>query len=69
MTGAGTVCIANKKLVEEVRASSIPCYCPLINALMWLQYTKNLQREGLTVSMAPDDEFEAGDEDEDGDAE
>lgn len=42
MTGAGTVCVANKKIVSE--------------------YCKNLQQAGLTVSMAPDDEFESGDD-------
>jgi hypothetical protein len=40
MTGAGTVAVANKKIITE--------------------YTKNLQAAGLTVSMAPDDEFEGG---------
>ncbi len=38
MTGAGTVAVANKKLITD--------------------YTKRLQAAGLTVSMAPDDEFE-----------
>ena len=42
MTGAGTVCVANKKIVSE--------------------YCKSLQQAGLTVSMAPDDEFESGDD-------
>ena len=44
MTGAGTVAVANKKVVEE--------------------YSKSLQAAGLTVSMAPDDEFEGEDGDE-----
>lgn len=38
MTGAGTVAVANKKIITE--------------------YTKTLQAAGLTVSMAPDDEFD-----------
>jgi ATP-dependent Clp protease adapter protein ClpS len=41
MTGAGTVAVANKKIIEE--------------------YCKSLQQAGLSVSMAPDDDFE-GDE-------
>jgi hypothetical protein len=41
MTGAGTVAVANKKIITE--------------------YTQRLQAAGLTVSMAPDDEFEGGD--------
>jgi hypothetical protein len=45
MTGAGTVAVSNKKIIQE--------------------YTKTLQVAGLTVSMAPDDEFE-GDEGFDG---
>jgi ATP-dependent Clp protease adapter protein ClpS len=47
MTGAGTVAVANKKIITE--------------------YTKNLQAAGLTVSMAPDDEFEGGDGDQEDD--
>lgn len=43
MTGAGTVAVSNKKIIDE--------------------YTKALQVAGLTVSMAPDDEFEGGDGD------
>lgn len=42
MTGAGTVAVANKKIITE--------------------YTKSLQMSGLTVSMAPDDEFESDDD-------
>ena len=44
MTGAGTVAVANKKIIEE--------------------YCKSLQQAGLTVSMAPDDDFEAGEGEE-----
>lgn len=44
MTGAGTVAVANKKIVQE--------------------YSKSLQMAGLTVSMAPDDEFEGGGDEE-----
>lgn len=44
MTGAGTVAVANKKIIQE--------------------YCKSLQMAGLSVSMAPDDEFEADDDDE-----
>lgn len=44
MTGAGTVAVANKKIITE--------------------YTKKLQAAGLTVSMAPDEEFERGDDGE-----
>lgn len=47
MTGAGTVAVANKKIITE--------------------YTKSLQAAGLTVSMAPDDEFDSeGEGDGDG---
>ena len=42
MTGAGTVAVANKKIIGE--------------------YCKSLQMAGLTVSMAPDDEFEGEDD-------
>jgi ATP-dependent Clp protease adapter protein ClpS len=42
MTGAGTVAVANKKIITE--------------------YCKSLQVAGLTVSMAPDDEFENDDD-------
>jgi len=42
MTGAGTVAVANKKIVDE--------------------YCKSLQQAGLSVSMAPDDDFEADDD-------
>lgn len=38
MTGAGTVAVANKKVINE--------------------YSRSLQAAGLTVSMAPDDDFE-----------
>jgi hypothetical protein len=44
MTGAGTVAVTNKKIIEE--------------------YCKSLQQAGLTVSMAPDDDFEAGEGEE-----
>ena len=40
MTGAGTIAVSNKKIINE--------------------YTKTLQVAGLTVSCAPDDEFEGG---------
>ena len=40
MTGAGTIAVSNKKVINE--------------------YTKVLQMAGLTVSSAPDDEFEGG---------
>ena len=40
MTGAGTVAVANKKIIDE--------------------YCKSLQQAGLSVSMAPDDDFESG---------
>ena len=42
MTGAGTVAVANKKIIDE--------------------YCKSLQTSGLSVSMAPDDEFEGEDD-------
>ena len=42
MTGAGTVAVANKKIISE--------------------YCSSLQMAGLTVSMAPDDEFESSDD-------
>jgi len=44
MTGAGTVAVANKKIIEE--------------------YCKSLQMAGLSVSMAPDDDFEGADGEE-----
>jgi ATP-dependent Clp protease adapter protein ClpS len=44
MTGAGTIAVANKKIINE--------------------YTKTLQVAGLTVSCAPDDDFEGGDFDD-----
>lgn len=44
MTGAGTVAIANKKIIDE--------------------YCKSLQQAGLSVSMAPDDDFESGEGEE-----
>ena len=44
MTGAGTVAVANKKVIDE--------------------YCKSLQQAGLTVSMSPDDDFEAGEGEE-----
>ena len=49
MTGAGTIAVSNKKVIDE--------------------YTRSLQKAGLTVSMSPDDDFEPvdGDDDEDGD--
>jgi ATP-dependent Clp protease adapter protein ClpS len=46
MTGAGTVAVANKKIIGE--------------------YCKSLQMAGLSVSMAPDDEFEGGEGEEGG---
>jgi len=44
MTGAGTVAVANKKIIDE--------------------YCKSLQKAGLSVSMAPDDDFESGEGEE-----
>ena len=44
MTGAGTVAVANKKIIDE--------------------YCKSLQQAGLSVSMAPDDDFESGEGEE-----
>ncbi len=44
MTGAGTVAVANKKIISE--------------------YCNSLQRAGLSVSMAPDDDFVSSDETE-----
>eukprot|EP00595_Chromulina_sp_UTEXLB2642_P002419 CAMPEP_0196761566 /NCGR_PEP_ID=MMETSP1095-20130614/848_1 /TAXON_ID=96789 ORGANISM="Chromulina nebulosa, Strain UTEXLB2642" /NCGR_SAMPLE_ID=MMETSP1095 /ASSEMBLY_ACC=CAM_ASM_000446 /LENGTH=119 /DNA_ID=CAMNT_0042111285 /DNA_START=177 /DNA_END=536 /DNA_ORIENTATION=- len=44
MTGAGTVAVANKKIISD--------------------YCKSLQVAGLTVSMAPDDDFEGEDDEE-----
>ena len=42
MTGAGTVAVANKKIIQE--------------------YCTSLQQAGLTVSMAPDDDFVGADD-------
>ena len=42
MTGAGTVAVANKKIIQE--------------------YCTSLQKAGLTVSMAPDDDFVGADD-------
>jgi ATP-dependent Clp protease adapter protein ClpS len=42
MTGAGTVAVANKKIIQE--------------------YSNSLQQAGLSVSMAPDDDFVGADD-------
>lgn len=60
MTGAGTICVANKKLVSEVRISPIHSFWVSFSySITLIQYTRILQSAGLTVSMAPDDDFES----------
>jgi hypothetical protein len=46
LSGAATVAVANKKLIDE--------------------YSQKLRASGLTVSVAPDEEFEGADESEEG---
>lgn len=60
MNGAATVAVANKKIVDE--------YCKSLQVLLMLYkyfiiFMNNFtQAAGLTVSMAPDDDFEPSSE-------
>lgn len=64
LTGAGTICSANKKIVQEVSYNCYYCFVSLFthcNAFP-KKYEKKLQKAGLSVSSAPEDEFEDEDE-------
>lgn len=68
MTGQATVCVANKKILQEVSISSTSTlyFRTLILTFfpLFLQYMQALQSAGLRVTMDPDEEFKARDEDD-----
>lgn len=63
MEGMGTVCVANKKIIEEVNFYYTYYFISFfLYFFSFLQYILALQAAGLSVSMGKDDEFKEGED-------